>query len=73
MKDEKKAELISFIQDNLCYAYCDNCRGNDETEFEGCEDCHRKYIGWEIGLSTATQIAEKAAQIFNQEENYGRE
>lgn len=69
MNDEKKAELIKFIQNELCYVYCSNCRGNDEKNFEGCEDCHRKYIGWEIGLPTATRIAEKAAQIFSEEEN----
>jgi len=65
--DEKKAELIKFIQDELRYAYCDNCRGNDESDFEGCDDCHRKYIGWGIRLSTATRIAEKAAQLFSKE------
>lgn len=70
MDDEKKAKLIKFIQDELCHAYCDNCRGNDEKRFEGCEDCHRKYIGWEVGLSTATRIAEKAIELFNEEDNH---
>lgn len=70
--DNKKEQLIRFIQRELCHAYCDNCRGNDEKDFDGCEDCHRKYIGWEICSSTATRIAEKAAQIFSEEvENHG--
>ena len=67
MNDEKKAKLIKFIQDELCHAYCDNCRGFEEKNYEGCEYCYRKYIGWEVSLSTATRIAEKAAQIFSEE------
>lgn len=69
MNDEKKAKLIRFIQNELCHAFCDNCRGNDEKKFKGCKDCHRMYIGWKVGLSTATRIAEKAAQIFSEKEN----
>ena len=68
MNDEKQAELIKFIQHELRHAYCDNCRGNDEKRFEGCEDCHRKYIGWEVSLPTATRITEKAVQIFSEED-----
>lgn len=68
MNEDKKAELTKFIQDALGYAYCDNCRGNDDMDFEGCDNCHRKYIGWEIRPSTAARIAEKAAQIFSEED-----
>lgn len=68
MNDEKKAALINFIQRELRHAYCDNCQGNEEEDFEECEFCHRKHIGWEISLPTATRIAEKAAQIFSEKE-----
>lgn len=29
-----KAKLIRIIQDELCYAYGSNCRGNDEKDLK---------------------------------------
>lgn len=41
--------------------YCHNCRGNDDkVNADFCEDCHRKYINWELSQTTAEAIAEKA-------------
>ena len=47
--------LEKQINDHLSYIYCDNCKFNEHSKeyweeklgYYGCEDCHRKMMGWE--------------------------
>lgn len=52
--------------------YCDNCRFNSEISedesnekfgYWGCEDCHRKYNGWGISKSVASNLAKEIMKI----------
>ena len=51
----KRRDLINLLMDCLSYAYCDNCRYEDETD---CE-CYRKYQNWALGHKTATMIIDR--------------
>jgi Zn-finger domain-containing protein len=58
MDIENATELI---YNELCYAYCDNCRGNEkeirEKEPDFCECCNRKSQNWAVSKNTAEAIA----------------
>jgi len=54
-------EATEFIYKTLNYAYCDNCRGNDDKDHE-CDECHRKMQNWAIRKCTAEGIAKKILQ-----------
>lgn len=60
---DKEDDIAKIIYDNLNYMYCDNCRCNSEIEKDsyeyGCDDCHRKYNGWEISMQTSKRIAKE--------------
>ena len=52
----------------MSHIYCDNCRFNTEISEEesnekygywGCEDCYRKYMGWEISRAACDNLARK--------------
>ena len=62
--------IADIIYRELNYMYCDNCRNNnhepleDETGYNPCEDCHRKYNGWGISKEEAERI-ERLCQEAN--------
>lgn len=61
-----KEEFIEFLMNELSRVYCHNCKGNDNNaESDFCDDCHRKYMNWEISRNTAERIADKAAEVFS--------
>lgn len=53
--DEEKA--VKILTDELCYAYCDNCR--NAMDIENCDDCHRKYQNWALSKDTAAYIVDR--------------
>lgn len=65
-----KKKFVSYLISELCYIYCHNCRGNekDKVNTDFCEDCHRKYINWELSQATAETIAEKAISFLKEGE-----
>lgn len=51
-------EAVKFIYDELYVAYCYNCRGSEDKEFETyCYNCHRKEQNWAISKGEAEYIA----------------
>ncbi len=62
-----KEKFTQYLMSTLDTVYCDNCRGNDaddNTDPDFCEDCHRKYMSWELSRPVAEIIAEKALEMF---------
>lgn len=64
MNQEK---IVKILLDELCSTYCYNCEFQCLTEEEaeakyqywGCDDCHRKYMGWRLAEATAERIANR--------------
>lgn len=54
-----KLKIIEILLDEFNDVYCYNCRGNDDFDFVGCEDCHRKSIGWSLSERSAEDIADR--------------
>ena len=61
------------IYDKLGCVYCDSCKfqnlSKDEArkkyDYHGCEDCHRKMIGWEASEEFSSLIADSIwTQIY---------
>lgn len=61
MKDKIKEILIN----NFAYVYCNNCKFDDCED--RCDNCHRKYIGWEISESYANEVADKILTVAKDE------
>lgn len=50
---------------DLSCPYYNNCKesaANEAADF--CEDCPKKYIGWELSRDTAEAIADEAVKLF---------
>ena len=65
-------QISNLLYDQLDHIYCDNCRfateipeeeSNDKYGYWGCEDCYRKYIGWEISKSACDSLARKIGEL----------
>lgn len=54
--------ISRILKDELCYAYCDNCK--HELEDDECENCHRKYQNWALGEDAALYIADKIVKAL---------
>ena len=61
-----KIKVISeFLQEELNYIYCPNCKyqglGEEESNKRygewGCDDCHRKMMGWELSEEASRKLA----------------
>ena len=53
----KKEELIEFIHGELDYIYCYNCKHQNDCEND---ECHRKYMGWQVSDEVVDRIVEIA-------------
>lgn len=52
-----KEKAVKILTDELCYAYCDNCKNSED--IENCDDCHRKYQNWALDKDTAAYIIDR--------------
>ena len=52
-----KEEIIEILEKEFGYIYCHNCKHNLESN--SCDECHRKYMNWEISPETAERLAYK--------------
>lgn len=53
-----KDKIIELLMNELCYAYCDNCKGGELDEPDNyCDDCHRKSQNWALAEHTAKELA----------------
>ena len=52
-----KEEIIEIIEREFGYVYCHNCAHN--LVHGHCEECHRKYMNWEISHEVAKKIADR--------------
>lgn len=50
-------EKIKWLMKELNHVYCDTC-GNED-----CDDCHRKYMNWQISEAVATSIVKKLSAV----------
>lgn len=50
--------IADILKDEFCYVYCNTCKYHN-TEDDVCEDCHRKYMYWEISEEESMRIATK--------------
>ena len=59
--------ISNIIENEIHYAYCDNCKYQDDDFDDGdhCEMCHRKYIGWVLSQEEAVRIANKIIEAIN--------
>lgn len=53
----KKEELIEFIHGELDNIYCYNCKHQGDCEND---ECHRKYMGWQVSDGVVNKIVEIA-------------
>jgi hypothetical protein len=61
-------QISKIIYEELSYIYCDNCRhvyAYKNEEIDPCEECHRKYMQWEISESFCNAIAERITASIN--------
>lgn len=67
-------QISDLLYSQISHIYCDNCRFNSEINKEnfekengywGCEDCYRKYMGWEISKAACDNLAKKIGEINN--------
>lgn len=65
-------EIKQLLVDELSSPYCNDCKfgtGLEESKYEeiygywGCDDCHRKYMGWELSEEAAEGIAKKIMKM----------
>lgn len=71
-----KDKISELLYNELDYIYCDNCKfcsvseeeSNEKYGYWGCEDCHRKYMGWEISKKFSDKLAEKILKIIEKGE-----
>jgi hypothetical protein len=64
-----KNKIAELLYKELDYPYCDNCRFCSEikeNKMGGCDDCHRKYMNWEISKSYSNYLAEKIKTLVQQ-------
>lgn len=55
-----KEKAVKILTDELCYAYCDNCKNSEINENIGnCDDCYRKYQNWALSEYTAAYIIDR--------------
>lgn len=55
-----KKAISKLIFETLNYAYCDNCKFEDNDVFNFCcENCHRKAINWSVARHTCDDLAER--------------
>lgn len=52
-----KEKAVKILTDELCYAYCDNCKNS--RNIENCDDCHRKYQNWALDEDSARYIIDR--------------
>lgn len=53
-----KEEIVNILLKELTCIYCYNCAfGNGD--YSRCEECHRKYMNWELSKEYAEVIAEQ--------------
>jgi ribosomal protein L37AE/L43A len=62
--NSKQDDIASIIYGNLDHMYCDNCRFSSEIKESdsdewNCDECHRKYNGWEISMQESNRIAKE--------------
>ena len=50
----KTGKAVQFVEESLSGVYCDTCRYNDD--YDNCDYCHRKYMGWIISHETASSL-----------------
>ena len=69
---EIQQQISDLLYDQLDHIYCDNCRfateiseeeSNDKYGYWGCEDCYRKYIGWEVSRAACDSLARKIGEL----------
>lgn len=49
----KKERLLEFIHGELDHIYCYNCKHQENCEND---DCHRKYMGWQVSDGVIDEI-----------------
>ena len=52
-----REEIIEILEREFGCIYCYNCA--HDTNVSACEECHRKYMKWEISHETAEKIADR--------------
>lgn len=75
--ENKRSQAATHICNELCYAYCDNCkfsRDDDNTKLSSfgsdpCETCHRKEQNWALARCTAEGIVDAILAIFEKKES----
>jgi hypothetical protein len=69
---EMQQQISDLLYNQLGHIYCDNCRfaseisetkSKKEFGYWGCEDCYRKYMGWEISRDECDSLARKIGEI----------
>ena len=60
-----KEKIIKILIDNLSYVYCYNCSG--ELDDNNCDDCHRKYMNWQISQKYAEKITDEILESIKEE------
>jgi len=69
----QKEKIAEILYNELDYIYCNTCKytqitreeAEEKFDYYGCDDCYRKYMGWEISKNYAEEIAEEIINELN--------
>ena len=59
--EDKIADLLMQALNNI---YCDTCCNYESDEYNMCDYCHRKSMGWQISENYAHVIANEIQKIY---------
>lgn len=66
-------KIAELLYEKLNGVYCDTCAHNDSDyddccgDFYPCEECHRKYMNWQMSLECAEKLSDKILNLIEVE------
>lgn len=59
----KEREIVDYLLEYFDSVYCFNCAGQDGDGDDLCEDCHRKYMNWQLSEEAAKILASRICGV----------
>ena len=63
---DNKTAIVDILLSHLSYVYCDNC--DNGSDWDKCDDCHRKYMNWKLSHYCAEKMADEIIKLFSKKE-----
>ena len=70
-----KQNIEKVLREEYSSVYCNNCSGLTDNDFpdserilyDQCDDCHRKYMNWSIGVNSCTNVTDTILTLIQKE------